>query len=388
MRKRWIVLVVAALTALGAPEAATAAAVPDDVPGPVVLEGMGQATDVNNHNVVIGMSGATPARWEPPGKITLLPVPPGTSLATAHEITDSGFVIGDDVRYDSEGGTLHSALVWDPRGRLVGTLLPHGTRQTHAADVNEHGTVVGSATDLDGEQRAVRWDSRGQVTELRMLPGGTFSAATAVNDRGTAVGYSDVVVAGTHVTHAVSWDVTGRVTDLGSRFSADPSEAVDVNNAGVVVGTHSEEAIKWHRSGRITVLQPSLNARSYRPVAMNDHGVVLGQAQTFEIMVEHPIRWDGAGQVTDLVGDYFHTWASAMNNSGIVVGTSDDGWHMPGVPRQSQALRWGSSGTATNLSGPVGDWNSATGINDEGVVCGTSGNTDGSNMHAVLWRTG
>lgn len=146
--------------------------------------------------------------------------------------------------------------------------------------------------------------------------------------------------------------------------------------------------ITWHRSGLITVLQPPLGARTYRPVAMNDDGVVLGQAQTHEMFTERPIRWTGAGQVTELLGgNNFHTWAGEMNRGGTVVGTSDDGWHMPGTPRQSHALSWDSSGTATVLSGP-GDWNSATGINDKGVVCGTSGNTDGSNMHAVLWRTG
>ncbi|MFL6123605.1 hypothetical protein [Actinophytocola sp.] len=395
MRRHRTVLVVAAVTALGVTGAPAAGAAANDVPGSKVLQGLSgswsQAADINNHDVVVGVSSGTAVRWDFLGRITALPVPSGVSWASAGEITDSGFILGGSSHDNGAGGTLQFALSWDPHGNLIDTQSPPGTQETYAADVNESGTVVGAAVDADAVRHAVRWDSEGRVTELRMLPGGTSSGATAINDQGAAVGYSDVVIGGTHVTHAVYWDAAGRMMDLGGPFSNTASEAVDINNAGMILGSRGDQVVRWSRLGRVTVLAPPPNYSSYRPVAMNDDGVVLGQAQGYlsDFMAEHPIRWDVQGRVTDLGGaDSFtyHTWASAMNSTGTVVGTSDDGWHMPGVPRYSGAMTWDPAGNIVSLGGPVGSWNTATGVNDRGVVCGASGNNDGSNMHAVLWN--
>jgi uncharacterized membrane protein len=210
----------------------------------------------------------------------------------------------------------------------------------------------------------------------------------AINNQGATVGYSDVVVAGTHVIHAVYWDANGGTADLGNPLSDLYSSAANINDAGVVVGTLGDKAVRWSRLGRVTALQTPANFISFWPIEINETGVVLGHGHTTEMMVEHPLRWDQQGRVVDLGGgsSLYHTWAREMNSTGTVVGTSDNGWHMPGVPRYSDAVTWDPAGTMSRLAGPVGDWNTATGINDSGVVCGISGDNDGSNMHAVVWN--
>jgi hypothetical protein len=389
------VLMVAAVTALAVAGTPAAVAAPNDVPGSVVLQGVPgslrtQAVDINNYGVVLGMSDGTPVRWDPTGRLTALPLPPGQGTAAPFRITDSGFAIGAGSRDDGAGHHIGVGLLWDPLGSLVDTRLPPGSRETRAADVNESGTVVGAAAiGDDGLAHAVRWDSAGRVTVLRELRGATWSAALAINDQGVTVGYSEALVAGTRVSHAVLWDAAGWIADLGGPFSTATSQAIGINNAGTILGVRDDQTVSWRRLGlgRVTVLPPPPNFTSYRPVELNDSGVVLGQGSTNEMMVDHPIRWDSHGRATDLGGGYnYHTWASAMNSSGTVAGTSDDGWHMPNVPRYSVAVLWDPAGTMSYLGAPVGGWSTTTGINDSGVVCGVSGDNDGTDMHAVLWN--
>jgi YD repeat-containing protein len=385
MRGHGIVLMVAAVTALVMTAAPGAGATSGGLSGTRVLQGLSAAVDINNHDVVAGLSGSTPVRWESPGWITVLPVPAGTSWTRVREITDSGFVVGEGSRYD-EGGYLNGVLLWGPDGRLIDAEFPAGSRETHANDVNESGTVVGCAYE-DGAQHAARWDAQGRVTELRALRGGTFSTALAINNQGETVGYSDVVIAGTHVTHAVYWDAAGRVADLGNPLSGAFSEAVDINNAHVIVGHLGNQTVKWSRLRRVTVLQPPPGFASYGPAEVNDAGVVLGYGYPTQTTAQHPIRWDAQGWGTDLGGGYlYRTWGSAMNSAGTVVGASDDGYHMVEPPRESYAVQWDPAGRMSYLIGVAGAWNSAMGVNDDGVVCGVSGDNDGTNRHGVLWN--
>ena len=115
--------------------------------------------------------------------------------------------------------------------------------------------------------------------------------------------------------------------------------------------------------------------------------MIIGNGRTNVMMQQHTFRWNRLGKAIDL-GDLGHlnTYATALNGNGTVVGKSDDGWHMPNVPRYSRAAEWDPAGNISDLGGLVGGWNVATGVNDNGVVCGISGNNDGSNMHAVVWH--
>lgn len=385
MRRHRIVLLVAAVAALAITGVPTASA----TAGAMVL-GAGRASDINNAGVVVGTGGpGGAARWDAIGRLSGLARPSDGAWTHASMITNSGFILGG-AQNTQEPYIPNRAVLWTPRGQLIELPFPPGATATYARDINEDGAVVGVAVHADGYTRAVRWDARGRLTELPVLAGGSFSNAVDVNDHGIVVGYSDVVVAGTHYTHAVYWDAAGRIGDLGPR-AGENSQAVGINNAGTIVGTRGTSAVKWSHLGRVaTRLELPPNFTSGSPVAVNEEGVVIGNGNTNVMMQQHPIRWNPQGKAIDL-GDlgyssYLYTSAASLNSSGTVVGKSDDGWHMPNVPRYSIATEWDPAGNISALGGPVGGWNVAVAINDNGVVCGVSSNTDGSNMHAVVWH--
>lgn len=378
MRRHNLVLVAAAIVmsaVIGAPTA-------NAMPGTTVLKGLSgeggtRAADINNAYEVIGTSGTTPVRWDSGGRITALPAPSDLSIIHMREITDSGFIIGDGYRDDHQGGYLRVAMLWNRQGNLVELRNLPGSSHTHAADVNSSGTVVGTAMTTDGQQHAVRWDPQGRITTLPKRPGGEFSYAAAINDHGTVAGYSDVVIAGTHFTHAVKWDAAGQLSVLGGLRSAVNSRALAINNAGTVAGVQGANAIRWDQSGRATVLQPP-----GLPTAMNDEGVVVGQTGPSQ---EHPIRWDAKGRGIQLSGLGYPTRANSINRAGTVVGTSEAHSVHPGSWAFSRAARWDPAGGVTDLGNPVGTLNEATGINDNGAICGTSGDLNGS-PYAIVWH--
>jgi probable HAF family extracellular repeat protein len=384
MRRRRLVLMVAAITV----SASTVAPVADAMPETMVLRGPSgaagtRATDINNSFTVIGTyNWATPVRWDSIGRITTLPVPPEPSVAfDMREITDSGFIIGNTYRDDGAGGNLYSALLWDPRGNLVDLRHLPGMPQTRATDVNESGTVVGIATAADGRQHAVRWNAQGQATELPMLRGGDSSYAAAINDQGLVAGHSDVVIASTHVTHAVTWDAADRRLDLGGPVSAVESRATAVNDAGTTVGVRGTDAARWDRLGRAWVLQPP-----GLPTAVNDAGVVIGHTvDPTDQSLEQPIRWDQQGHGSQLSGLGYPTRANAINRAGVIAGTSEAHSVHPGSWGYSRAARWDPAGNVTDLGDAVGTFNEANGINDKGSICGRSGELNGS-IYAVVWR--
>ncbi|MGB3444172.1 MAG: hypothetical protein WBA97_35995 [Actinophytocola sp.] len=382
MRRRKLVLVVVAVTVSAIAVAPTAGAAPNAVPGTMVLRGLPGtewtwAVDINNSYVVIGTNDFIPVRWDSVGRVTELPVPPDLVDTVMREVTDSGFIIGDARRYD-QGGTLTTALLWDPQGNRIDLQYPPGSSQTHATDVNNAGVVVGTATTADGQVHAVRWDPQGQVTELQKRPGGDFSHAAAINDRGTVAGYSDVVVAGTHFTHAVKWSNAGQISVLGGSTSAMNSQALAINNSETVAGVQGAMTIRWDQLGRATVLQPPA-----LPTAMNEDGVVVGQVGEWENM--QPIRWDQQGRGILLSRLGYPTRANSINRAGTIVGTSSDRSSHPGSWAFSRAAHWDPAGKVTDLGDPVGVLNAATGINDKGAICGSSGDLNGP-TNAVVWH--
>lgn len=379
MRRHKLALMVVAITI----SAITGAPLANAMPGTMVLRGISggegtRAADINNSYVVIGTHGVAPVRWDALGRITELPAPPGLSLMYMREITDSGFIIGNGYRYD--GDYLSTAFLWDRQGNRIDLQPLPGSSQTRATDVNSSGTVVGFTTAADGQQHAVRWDPQGRITALPKRPGGNFSYAAAINDHGTVAGYSDVNNAGTHFTHAVKWDAAGRISVLVALRSAMNSQALVINNAGTVAGIRGADTVRWDQLGRATVLQPS-----GLPTAMNNEGVVVGQVNG-EYFSQHPIRWGPQGQGIDLSSlGYATTLANSINATGTVVGISESHSVHPGSWAYARAAQWDPAGNVTDLGNPVGALNAATGINDNGAICGWSGTLNGP-VYAVVWN--
>ena len=102
--------------------------------------------------------------------------------------------------------------------------------------------------------RPVVWDQAGKPHELPGLGGG-YGIVRAFGPGGMAVGD---VVAKDGTDHAVMWDASGRITDLGLPQGSRTAQATGVLPGGVVVGTAQvpapgggvvTQAVRWPAAG-------------------------------------------------------------------------------------------------------------------------------------------
>lgn len=224
------------------------------------------------------------------------------------------------------------------------------------------------------------------AVDLGALPGGESSAA-ALNDYGVVVGTS--TTAASTVLHAVRWNRSSRITDLGSVDGLD-TYALGVNQRGTTFGiaehcssSYGSCSLRWSPDGilrRLPALAPG--AESY-PQAINDFDVVVGYAGGPDGH-RHPVRWTADGRVADLglpPGAVDGT-AQGIDNRGLIVGWADfaDG--------RAHALLWDHGNGVLELPSPPGEvvsW--ALGITEDGLIVGDV-NTDGYHMARWQYRDG
>ena len=176
------------------------------------------------------------------------------------------------------------------------------------------------------------------VTELGM------SQAYGVNNAGQVVG--------SYQNHAALWE-HGKLLDLGT-LKGGTSCAYGINNCGQVVGESDGRAFLWQR-GRMTDLG-TLGGHYSRAFAINDDGQVVGESATTK-----------------------QTPAYGFNNLiGRLQSAGQAGW---------QAFSW-EKGRMTGLSGLGGQCGCAYGINEDGLIIGTSTDASNLNVCGVLWRRG
>src|SRR5262245_14175776 len=109
-----------------------------------------------------------------------------------------------------------------------------------------------------------------KAVDLGTLPGVTTSDAVAINNAG--------MVAGRSGWHAVRWDANGVITDLGT-VGASTSEAVDINARGEVAGTLGgalRHAARWNAAGVGVDLGPLPGGTESWALDINDAGIVIG----------------------------------------------------------------------------------------------------------------
>ena len=128
---------------------------------------------------------------------------------------------------------------------------------------------------------------------------------------------------------------------------------------------------------------------------INDAGQVVGQADYNNAPESHAFLYAG-GNMTDLgvlygnVGEsWASSWATAINNSGVIVGASQPGIHYSGTYWNNHAFVY-SSGTMKDLgvlpTSPASSGSVASAINSAGYIVGSC-ETQGmwGPQHAVLW---
>ncbi len=170
------------------------------------------------------------------------------------------------------------------------------------------------------------------------------------------------------------------ITDLGS-FAGDYSDALAINNAGVVVGNSYAtpgipHAFRW-TAGTLTDLGIEPAGQASWANGINDAGQVAGTADRSVGGYAYPATWSASGVLTDLGGPVTNRLGvgNGIDPSGRVVG----GQRAADSEGGPNAILYDQAGNPTNLGNPPDSLNAATAINARGQVVGSP---------AFVWQSG
>jgi probable HAF family extracellular repeat protein len=302
---------------------------------------------------------------------------PGGATSSASDINDAGDIVGSS---ETMSGQTHGFILIGSVKTDLGTLP--GGNASFANGLNNLRQVVGSAKNSAGVSHGFMWQS-GLMRDLGAFPPedniGSQSFANAINDAGLIAGSVDLA--------GVVWDLAGvpkfppfppnvRVTDPGP-FS--PAQTHDINNAGQAAGTSLgfSSAFRW-QAGTMTFL-PSLTPQDDDAFGINGLGQVVGRALLAPPVHYHAVLWPNPTTVVDLgtLGGT-NSAAQGINNDGLVVGSSET------ASGDTRAFVWRANLGMQALGTLGGSYSAASAINASGQIVGTSSTSTGA-LHAALW---
>jgi uncharacterized membrane protein len=318
----------------------------------------------------------------------------GGDFSEARDINDGGVIVGRS--RDADGN--HVATLWttDHVAEAIGELDGYAATWAYAIN-NAADIVVGSATEDWYDSDPVFWVLQPDDTWLRTLLSGGTGDAYDVNADQVIVGYTHSSLVG--YPRATLWhaDAPGFPIYLGDERSF----AYAINNAGHVVGhsrisvdgQYSTHAILWwKRNGAYEVcdlhgapggsgdaLNSSADAVS-DPVGEPNEIKVLG-TRSFGGGEATVTVWTvtvgdcGSASFNDLPGSGLYDLHD-INTSGEAVGYDLQGHSAP--------VLWTEAGELVELPALKGRGGSAQGINETGLIVGST-RASKAQTHAVLW---
>ncbi|WP_326566541.1 hypothetical protein VSH64_32380 [Amycolatopsis rhabdoformis] len=217
--------------------------------------------------------------------------------------------------------------------------------------------------------------------ELAPRAGDTYTGVEAMNDRGTVVGESyprDVRI----LYHPMKWSASGSATALPT-LGGQLGHAVAVNQSDVVVGVADDaagvsRAVRWAADGSVTQLTASGESSSASAIA--DTGRIVGSY--YDGTALHPLVWERDGTARELPGlpGGGSTSVNEITLDGrFAAGLADD------ADGRAHLVRWDlSSGGITNLTAAVA-YGTITGISRDGAITGSVTETVGGNTVFKRW---
>jgi probable HAF family extracellular repeat protein len=271
----------------------------------------------------------------------------GLGINAAGNVTGGSFLSSGDIH----GGGMHAFRYVDGFGMIDVGALPPGVVGV-GEGINSGGRIVGAslaAVQGDSISRAFVASATLVLTDLGALDGGDFSAAYDINDNGQITGEASKRDGDAHAFLGTS---AGNLRDLGTLGGAS-SVGRSVNESGQVAGTSriaKSPAIRAFRftegAGMVSLgtLPGGTNSSGY---GINDSGQVVGESDNGPVLSQGLIA-----KATSFFGTHAFLWtegvgmkdlghlgggsssARAINNNGVVVGTSTT------VNAAPRAFRW------------------------------------------------
>lgn len=210
---------------------------------------------------------------------------------------------------------------------------------------------------------------------LPSLPGALWTNAVDINNAGVVIGRTDWT--------PVRWDALGRIDVLRVPSGLSWAYVDEITDSGFVIGgavrydgenPSVRRALLWDPEGGSVDLRSLPGGGDTAAVDVNESGTVTGYAIDAD-GGQHAVRWDNEGRITPLPvlhGGTFN-YAAAINDHGAVAGYSDV--VVQGV-RTTHAVKWDAAGRAMDLGNPRSTGAShAVDINNADMVTGALGSS-------------
>lgn len=274
--------------------------------------------------------------------ITDLGTLPGYDVARPYSINNHGYIAGFVMKTGHPGH--HRAVLFDPNGTGnnidLGTL---GGEQAAALSINNNAQIVGSAeSDLHPSiWYGTIFEPNGSGHNTALPPEG---AAWQNNDTGQIVGWVLVEPSGggDTVRRAALYepDSEPNMINLGTLPGYSESEALSINNSGLIVGTaYNEDPLYFWGDMRALRFDPTGAGDNLDlgtlpgyecaiAFSINDRGQIVGRANPHDMLLENwnprAVLFDPSGQGNNIdlgtLPGYDNAEAFCINNKGWIVG--------------------------------------------------------------------